>query len=568
VHWGQASAGGGVTGVQDGDGNLGWYGLLRVEGAQRQGVPIGRTILDLEIEDASPVAMVEWTLALERALHEPSVAGVVLRPRSTGMGIADAQELRELINALRVQGKRVLCHLESASGAEYYACAAADRVVIDPAGSLRLIGTSMSAVLIGETIDKLGVRAEIVRIGDYKSAPENYTQTQLSDAAREQYRTLLDSVYSHMIADLAADLRVSEKRAAEIIDSGPYLAPQAVGNKLVSESSDAFTLQMAVRKSIGDFPVKNELPESIPRRWGIARRLGVVLVDGDIIDGDNLDIPLLGMHFSGGRSVAKAIETLAADPTVGAIVLRVDSPGGAAFAADQIWRAVVRAKARKPVIASLGGVAASGGYLVACGADEIWTDRSTVTGSIGLFYGKVDVSELAQKLGISVEIFHKGRFAAGESIWRPYSPEERAALVERIRTYYRLFLQRVADGRHMTTERVHELGQGQVYSGEVALRNGLADRTGGLAKAITRARQLADLPLDTEIVLLPGRKLQLWDFLLGRGASASEERSTSELFSGWLKLPAELSQAAELAATIYSTRGLEPLALIPHLVKF
>jgi protease-4 len=568
VQWGRASAAGGVTGSQGSDGDLGWYALLRFEGTRKPGVPTPRSILNLEINDASPLAVVEWTLTLDRAVHDPAVAGVLLRPRSTGMGLADAQELRALISALRVAGKRVVCHVESASGPEYYACATANRILIDPAGSVRIMGTSMTAVLIGDTLEKIGVRVENVRIGDYKSAAEQLTQGQLSEPAREEHKKLLDDVHGRMVADLAIDLRVSEKRVAEIIDSAPYLAPRAISEKLVSAASDEFTLQGAVRQVAGDYPMESNLPERVPRRWGVAPRLGVVVVDGGIIDGDNVDIPLLGMHFSGGRTVVAALEALAADPTVGAILLRVDSSGGSAFASDQIWRAVRRARERKPVIASMGAIAASGGYLVACAADEIWVDPATLTGSIGIFAGKVDVQQLAKKVGLGVEIFQKGRFAAAESIWRPYSPDERAELVELIRTSYRLFLQRVSEGRGLPTERVHELGQGRVYSGQAALRNGLADREGGLAQAMRRARQLANLPSDAEVVLLPERKFKLWDFVLGQTVNAGDERPTSEILFRLLKLPSELRHALGFAATVYSAGGIEPLALMPHAVSF
>jgi protease IV len=569
VNWGQLSAGGGLSGAQDSAGNFGWYALLRAEGTQRDGIPTKRCVLDLEIESGSPYDVVRWTLVLEQAIKEPSIAGVLIRPRSSGMSMADAQELRGLIKALRATGKRVFCHLESASGSEYYACTAADQIVMDPAGTLRLLGASMTSVLFGETLEKIGVRVEVLRIGQYKSAPEQFTQAQLSEPAREQYKKLLDTVYRRMLSDLAVDLKTSEKRIASIIDEGPYSAPQAVARKLVSETDDGFEMPTVVRKSMGgNFALKGNLPERTPKRWGVPRRLGFVLVDGDIVDGDNLDIPLLGIHLSGGRTVTEAIEAMAADPSIAAIVLRVDSPGGAAFAAEQIWRAVRRARKIKPVIASLGAVAASGGYYVACAADEIWIEPSTLTGSIGIFYGKLDVSKLANATGIGVEIFQKGRMAAGESIWKPYTPLERATLVEQIRGYYRLFLQRVSQGRKIPMERVHALGQGQVYSGEEALRNGLADRAGGLLKAIERARHLADLPADAEVVLLPERKLKLWDFFLRQKAADLKEGLAAESPWGGLKPPSELVRALSWAVTVYASEGMQPLALMPELVNF
>jgi protease-4 len=161
-------------------------------------------------------------------------------------------------------------------------------------------------------------------------------------------------------------------------------------------------------------------------------RIGVVVVDGDMVDGDNVDIPLVDIHLSGGRTVSQAIQGFTEDPTVRAIVVRVDSPGGSAMAADQIWRAIRRARQVKPVIASLGSVAASGGYYVASATDEIWADPSTVTGSIGVFFGKVDIAPLAERIGIGIEVLSRGKHADMESIWRPFTDDERAVLKQKV----------------------------------------------------------------------------------------------------------------------------------------
>ena len=211
-----------------------------------------------------------------------------------------------------------------------------------------------------------------------------------------------------------------------------------------------------------------------------------MLLDEEIVDGDNVDIPLVEIHMTGGNTVVQTIEGMAADPNIRAIVLRIDSPGGAALASEKIWRAVRRARKHKPVIASMGAIAASGGYYVAAAASEIWADPSTVTGSIGIFYGKVDVAQLAEKLGVHIENFRRGKRAGGESLFRPFTDDERAALADLLRDYYRLFLARVAEGRGMSVEAVDALARGRVYSGDAALRVGLVDRLGGLGSALIR----------------------------------------------------------------------------------
>jgi protease-4 len=250
-----------------------------------------------------------------------------------------------------------------------------------------------------------------------------------------------------------------------------------------------------------------------------------------------------------------------ADPLIRAIVLRVDSPGGAVLASDQIWRAVRRARAEKPVVVSMGAVAASGGYYVASAGDEIWADPSTLTGSIGIFYGKVDAAQLADKLGVGVELFRLGKRAGAESLFRPFTPEERAALADRLRSYYRLFLARVAIGRGLSVEQVDALGRGRVYSGDAALRLGLVDHLGGLASALARARQLGSVHGDADIVVLPKRRQGLLDFVMGE-AGGAQASSLSAL------IPPELRSALLRAATMQQLGAATPLALLPYDIKF
>jgi protease-4 len=287
------------------------------------------------------------------------------------------------------------------------------------------------------------------------------------------------------------------------------------------------------------------------------------MIDGSMVDGDNVDIPLLGLHMSGGKTVVGAIEAFTADPLTRAIVLRVDSPGGAVLASDQIWRAVRRARAVKPVVVSMGAVAASGGYYVAAAGDEIWADPSTITGSIGIFYGKVDASELAQKIGVGIEMFKIGKRAGAESLFRPFTPDERAALADRLRTYYRMFLSRVATGRGLTVERVDELGRGRVYSGDTALRLGLVDHLGGFASALARARQLGHVSDHADVVVLPKRPEGLLDYVVGELGSASVSAS-SELSEAAKAIPLPLRAALARAVALQQLGAATPLALLPY----
>jgi protease-4 len=528
-------------------------------------------VLDLEIADMSPRGLIATAVALEAARVSPRIFGVVLRPRSSSMGLAYAQEVRLQIKALQSAGKPVVCHLESASGAEYYACAGADRLLLDPSGDIRLMGTSTAVLLFGETLRKIGVRADFVRIGDYKSAPEQFTQDKMSEAAREQANALLDDAHRRMLVDLAGDLKVSSERVAELMDKGPHLAPLALQRKMIDAALDEHDLDQDDGPLLGR-PRTDRVPRDEAGEWGKRPAIGVIVIDDAIVDGENVDIPIIDIHMTGGRTIVDELDQMAADPSIRAIVLRVDSPGGAVVASDQIWRAVRRARARKPVIASLGAVAASGGYYVASAADEIWADPSTITGSIGIFYGKVDVEQLAGTVGVGIEHLRRGAHAGADSLYRPFSDEERAALAEVMRSYYRVFLERVAEGRGMSVAQVDGLARGRVYSGDAARDVGLVDRLGGLASALSRARERAGLGTDAAVIARPSRPSSLLDYALG-GARAETllgglESEIAPTASGraTLPLPTELRSLVRSLLTMSQLGSGSPLALMPFAV--
>jgi protease-4 len=371
-----------------------------------------------------------------------------------------------------------------------------------------------------------------------------------------------------MLSDLAVDLHVPQQRVAEIMDQGPQLAHAAVRAGLVKATADEYELDHEL-DLFGGRPVVETLPPHERRSWGREPGVGVIVVDDEIVDGDSVEIPFIDIHMTGGETVIRELDAMVRDPAIRVIVLRVDSPGGAALASDKIWRAVRRARERKPVIASMGAMAASGGYYVACAADEIWADPSTLTGSIGIFYGKVDVLQLADMLGVHVETFRSGKRAGAESIFRPFSGDERAALADALRTYYRLFLSRVAEGRHMAVESVDMIARGRVYSGDAALRIGLVDRLGGMASALVRARQLGNLGPDAGVEVRPLRKTSLLDYVIGPRASATT--SVAKPAAGTappIQLSPQLRALVRALTTLDQLGEGTPLALLPFDVQY
>lgn len=559
VRWGALGVGGGPifgNGFEDAPG---WWLSASLSGARHAGLPERKYVLDVASHGAlGERGILELQGKLDRALHDDRVAGVVLRLRSSDAGLAYAQELRWLIARLEQAGKPVVCQLDSASGSEYYACAEASRTFLDPAGTIRLIGPSIDVIVLGELLDNIGVRADFVRIGKYKSAPEQFTRSRPSEPAQAQRSRLLDDLWNRLVHDLAADLETTPDRAARIVDRGPYATPEAVEAGLVTGEGDDLNLNALTKKAFaGAYPLRRSSPKRAAEHWGQRGRVGVVVIDGTMVDGKNVDVPLLDIHLSGARTVVEALERMSKDPTVESIVLRIDSPGGSALAADKIWRAVRAARKRKPVIASMGAVAASGGYYVASAADEIWADPATVTGSIGIFFGKVDVARLAERVGVHAEQLSRGDHAGAHSMWRPYTDEERETLEAKIAIWYRLFLERVAAGRDMTVEEVDAVGQGRIWTGDAALRVGLVDSLGGFSAALARARRRADLPANAGFQVLPFRPSNLLEYVLGD--VGSEDRPPR------VGIPPALRPALGLVATFGHARAGVPLALSPHL---
>ncbi len=551
VRWGGMSVAPALHTAKDAN-RMGWSLLADVHSQPRRGLPGVRYVARIPMEGLGSRALLNTILALESALYDPRVVGVLIEPRDTGVGLAVAQEVRLVLQTLERAGKKTFCHLEMATGSEFYLCAGAARVSMDPAGMLRLMGVSGDSLYFGDLLRDVGVRADFVRIGRYKSAPEQYTNAASSEPARAQRTELLDAAYRRLVYDLSSDLGRDEASVRAMLDRGPFLAPEALAEKLVANEIDRRDVTAEARSVFGPRAhVLSQGPRAKDPTFGPTGQVGVVVIDGAIVDGENVDVPFIDVHMSGGRTIVDAIDKLAGDPRIRAIVLRIDSPGGAVMASDQIYRAVKRARERKPVIASMGGVAASGGYYAAAAASEIWASPSTVTGSIGIFYGKVDIAPLAAKFGVGIESDKRGAHAGAESTFRPFTDEERAALSEKVRIWYRQFLGRVAEGRKMSIEQVDGLARGRVYSGDTAKEIGLVDHLGGFGSALARARELAQLTPDADVVIVPRRPSGLLDYVF----ASRENTALSQV------LPESLTPFLAQLVLLNRVGGLAPLAL-------
>jgi protease-4 len=454
-----------------------------------------------------------WSLS-----QEGDVAAVVFELRtSPADSLAHIQELRDAVALLRARGKKTMCHLEDASGAALYLCSATDRTLMNPSGGLRFAGLRTHHFYFAKLLEKIGVQADFVRIGAHKSAPERLTRDGASDTAREDTVDLLQQDERWLMGDIAHDRGMTVEALREKVATGPFVATEAKAAGLV----DAFAFDDEVEKAATDLVgshvalIDSDRAPVAPERFGPTKSVALVYLDGDIIDGRSRTIPLVDMSLVGSYTIADTLKSVRESPLVSAVVLRIESPGGSSMASDVMWREVLLTARVKPVIVSMGDVAASGGYYVAAPATRIFANPLTVTGSIGVFYGKADVSGLLKKLGVTVEVYKTAPRADAESLYRPFTDEERVELQRKVGQFYGVFVSRVADGRHMSADAVDRIGQGRVWTGDQAKQNGLVDELGGLRQALAYARKLGDLPEDSPIVELPEIKHSLIGQILG-----------------------------------------------------
>jgi protease-4 len=452
------------------------------------------------------------------AEQESSIGAVVFELRTApASSMAHVQELRDAVYLLRQAGKKVLCHLEDADGSSLYLCSAADRILINPAGGLRFAGLRARYFYFAGLLDKLGIKADFVRIGAHKSAPESFTRTGSSEVARDDKIDLLQQHEKHLTLGIAHGRKLTAEQVRERVAKGPFVAIEAKTAGFVDgyafddelEAETSRLMQQPVRL------VNDERGDFAPRFNGSNPGIALIYVDGDMVDGRSQTIPLVGMKLVGSYTVAESIKKARENPLIGAIVLRVETGGGSAMAADVIWRELERTTKVKPVIVSMGTAAASGGYYIASPATRVFANPLTITGSIGIFYGKADVSELLRKLGVNVEVYKTTPRADAESIFRPFSDEEKTELKRKVWQFYDVFLQRVSEGRKLTKEQVDAVGQGRVWTGEQALQHKLVDELGGLRQALAAARKLAGLPEHAPIQELPPVETSIIGRLLG-----------------------------------------------------
>jgi protease-4 len=443
----------------------------------------------------------ELLFAMRNAAEDRSVAGVVLHVDGLDWGWARVHEMAAAVRAVRDAGTPVYASLDGGGEKEYLLAAAAGLVAMPPVSTLQLDGLSASAMFLRGAYDKLGIKPNFAHVGRYKSAVEQYTRDSLSPDGRRALDDLLDDEYTLLVDSLASARRLTPDGVRQLIDDGPFTARAAHERGLVDT-----LLARADLDSLATHAGGTRRPAASFTRYAeeggevSGEHIALVVAEGEIVDGRSTESPF-GGRAVGDRTLVEALREIRGRRNIRAVVLRIDSPGGSGNASDAVWQELRRLRRDKPVIVSMGDVAASGGYYIACAADAIVADPATITGSIGVFGGKLNVLGLYRKLGLNVETVSRGKHAA---MWSPFSdfdPEEEALYQKSLDQFYDVFLARVAEGRKMTPALVDSIGQGRVWSGMAAKQRGLVDRFGGLHEAMEVARARAHIDPKADLVI-------------------------------------------------------------------
>ena len=443
------------------------------------------------VDLAGSIATRELTalvVRLRAIARDPTAKAVVVTFDGVSAGWAALEELRDELVRIRGAGKKLFAYMVSGTGRDYYVATAANKIYLDPAGGLRLVGMAGTTMYFRGAFEQFGVLPQFEKIAEYKSAPEQFTEAGPTAIAAKMRNEMLDALWDRWVATIAEARGLSNQQVIALVDAGPYTAGDLVDGKLVDAVGAPDRIGQLVTSELGQSLEVTRPPAARPERWqrpGVA----IVYVDGDITDGASRSVPLLAQALAGGETLIEALAAARNDPRIGAIILRIDSPGGSALASELIAREVFATRGVKPIICSMSNLAASGGYFVAAGCDVIFAEPMTITGSIGVFYGKFDIGGLAGKLGITTDTFKRGKRADLESMFRPYTDDERAMLKDKLRYMYGRFVGAVAEGRGIQKDAVDAVGRGHVWTGSQAMPIKLVDKFGGLGDALDEAKR-------------------------------------------------------------------------------
>lgn len=552
------------------------YGALSLEWRNRNfGGPLvpGRHFLDLELSGAVPDSPAPRHFGRERtrdlravldligdAVTNRDVKGILLRLDSPRLGLAQREELRRaLLGYRRVTGRPVVVYADSFGTEDYYLATAGSRVLLNPVGEIRFTGLRRDRLHFRAALDRLGIQADLIQHGRYKSAPESFTRTEPSPAALEADSSFVAARFMAVTRGIAEGRNLPLNEVPRYLDRGLIRPAVALEIDLVDALVHPSEIRehLAAEEDQGRLlePEKLESRELTKNRWGQDRALALIHVEGILVTGRSGQ-GLLGRQ-TGAATVVEALRQARLDPRIRGVLLRVNSGGGSVLASEIIRREIMATQKRKPVVTSFGEAGASGAYLLGMEADHVLCNRSTLTGSIGVWGGKLVFGGLMEKLGIGFGGASRGRFARMDDPLTPYDEEARTQIQEELDRHYRNFVSAVAERRRISEPEVELIGRGRIWSGVEAISHGLVDELGGMREGMAALRRLSSIPPGDpiEIVLLPERP-SFMKMMMGGGhgsAYGSLLPAAGEDLSQWLQRLEPYPQGAALA--------LEPSAL-------
>lgn len=435
--------------------------------------------------------------AIKVAKDNDNIAGIYIESGVCATDFASLEEIRKALLDFKSSKKFILAYGENYTQAGYYLASVADKIVLNPSGMLDWHGIASQPIFFKELMEKVGVKMQVFRVGTYKSAVEPFTSTEMSPANRAQVQSFISDIWSNICNDVAASRNLSAdtlnsyaNKYIALADAQEYVNLQLVDTLAYVDGVRDELRSLAKQDKVQLVSVKDAAKYApLPQHETIA----VYYASGDIVGAEGMG-GISGSQQIVGPKVIKDLDQLANDATIKAVVIRINSGGGSAYASEQMWRAIQLLKAKKPVVISMGGMAASGGYYMACGADYIFAEPSTLTGSIGIFGMVPDLSGLlTEKIGLRFDVVKTNESSDFGTLNRPFNAAESAAMQSYINRGYALFLKRVAEGRRMTTEAVDSIAQGRVWTGKQALEVKLVDRLGTLEDAVAEAAKRAEL---------------------------------------------------------------------------
>jgi len=478
------------------------YGIVRIDLEGELGEEGGEGRLERFFRRASGDFVSTLTL-LRWAREDDRVRAVFVESDGLDLGWARLQGLRRSLAALRAAGKKVWVHLNAAGLQELYLASAADHITLAPAATLDAVGIASESIFFLDALEKLGIKADVVHMGRYKSAGEQFTRSDMSAAHREMMESLIDDLYGQAVDAVAAGRSLGVERVRELLDAGPFLGSEAVDCGLVDATGYADQVLDQLREACEGAEII-ERDDYAARRGREKRRavlrdqphkVALLTVSGTIRMGDWGG----GIEAGGAasaRSFAKCLEEIREREDVAALILRVASPGGSGVASDLMWRELVRTAEAKPIIVSFGDVAASGGYYIALAGKKVFAEAGTLTGSIGVVAGKASLRGLYDKLGVRKELVSRGRHAAMHSDYMPLGSAERARLQVEASAFYADFVAKVAAARNLGEAEAGAAAEGRVWTGRQAWGHGLVDELGGFEEALGAAK--AEMGIDAE----------------------------------------------------------------------